>query len=114
MSPLSNSFLQADQLHEQEAFYPLHAYVCENCLLVQLEEFETPESIFSAYLYVSSFSDSWLEHARLYAAMIANRPGLNETSQVLGIASNDGYLLQYFLPLNVPVLSIEAAENVEV
>ena len=112
MSPLSNSYLEERQLHSMEPFYPLHAYVCHCCFLVQLEEFESPEKIFSEYAYFSSYTDSWLEHSRNYAALMQARLGLDGSSQVVEIASNDGYLLQYFARQGIPVLGIEPAANV--
>ena len=112
MSPLANSYLSADQLDRMEPFYPLHAYVCSNCFLVQLQEFETPEHIFSDYAYFSSFSDSFVAHAKAYVEDMVTRFGFDETSQVIEIASNDGYLLQFFVEKNVPVLGIEPAANV--
>jgi len=112
MSPLANSYLSADQLDRMEPFYPLHAYVCSNCFLVQLQEFETPEHIFSDYAYFSSFSDSFVAHAEAYVEDMVTRFGFDETSQVIEIASNDGYLLQFFVAKNVPVLGIEPAANV--
>lgn len=112
MSPLSNSFLEAEQLHAMEPFFPLHAYVCDNCFLVQLEEFESPQKIFGDYVYFSSYSDSWLEHCRHYAETMQVRLGLDESSQVVEIASNDGYLLQYFAEQGIRVLGIEPASNV--
>lgn len=112
LTPLSNSFLTLEQLNQKEAVYPLHARVCEKCFLVQLEEFETPESIFSDYAYFSSYSESWLRHARAYSEAMINRFDLNSGSQVVEIASNDGYLLQYFLKQDIPVLGIEPAANV--
>lgn len=112
MSPLSNSYLTADQLQQKEPFYPLHAYVCGNCYLVQLDEFESPQQLFSEYAYFSSYSDSWLQHSRDYTQMISARLGLDETSQVVEIASNDGYLLQYFVEQKIPVVGIEPAANV--
>jgi SAM-dependent methyltransferase len=112
MSPLCESFLTADELDRMEPYYPLHVLVCGNCFLVQLQEYVRPEHIFSEYAYFSSYSSSWVEHARKYCHMIKDRLGLNETSQVFEIASNDGYLLQHFLPLNVPVTGIEPAANV--
>ena len=112
MSPLSNGFLAPDELDRGEVFYPLKTYVCRECLLVQLEQFEAPEQIFSDYLYFSSFSTSWLEHARAYVDMIIPRLGLTPQSQVMEIASNDGYLLQYFQAAGIPVLGIEPAANV--
>jgi len=95
-----------------EPFYPLRTLVCERCFLVQLEEFETPEAIFSDYLYFSSFSTSWLDHARRYVEMAIERFSLDESSHVLELASNDGYLLQYFHERHIPVLGIEPAANV--
>jgi SAM-dependent methyltransferase len=112
MSPLCESYVRAEQLNQQEAFYPLHAYVCEHCLLVQLLQYVSPEHIFSEYAYFSSYSDSWLRHAQAYAEMTIQRFALQNTSQVVEIASNDGYLLQYFLAQNIPVLGIEPAANV--
>lgn len=111
MSPLANSYLAADQLDRMEPFYPLHAYVCSDCFLVQLQEFETPEHIFTDYAYFSSFSDSWVAHAKAYVEDMVARFGFDETSQVIEIASNDGYLLQFFVAQNVPVLGIEPAAN---
>lgn len=112
MSPLANSYVNAGQIHKMEAFYPLHAYVCDACYLVQLETFETPAKIFSNYAYFSSFSDSWLRHAREYADKVSPRFGLGGDSSVVEIASNDGYLLQYFKQKGIPILGIEPAENV--
>lgn len=111
-SPLSNAFLRAEDLHKMEPYYPLDAYVCENCLLVQLDEFEKPSDIFdSNYAYFSSYSESWLKHCRQYVDMAVKRFELNERSSVVEIASNDGYLLQYFKNYNIPVLGIEPAAN---
>ena len=112
MSPLSNSYLTQPQLQAMERFYPLHAYVCSSCFLVQLTEFETPERIFSDYAYFSSYSDSWLKHCENYAAAMVARLKLGSASRVIEIASNDGYLLQYFRQSGVPVLGIEPAANV--
>jgi SAM-dependent methyltransferase len=113
VSPVANAFLRPDQLNAMEPFYPLHAYVCEECLLVQLEDFETPEQIFNDhYAYFSSYSDSWLDHARRYTDLVTARFGLNAKSFVVEIASNDGYLLQYFLQKGIPVLGIEPSSNV--
>jgi SAM-dependent methyltransferase len=111
-SPLANSYLRADQLDGPEPFYPLHAYVCEHCFLVQLPAVASPETIFSDYAYFSSTSTSWVEHARRYAESAVARFGLDERSQVLEVASNDGYLLQFFRERGVPVLGIEPARNV--
>ena len=112
MSPLSNSYLKLEHLNKAEKFYPLHAYVCEKCLLVQLEEFESPDHIFSDYAYFSSYSDSWLNHAKQYTSLMIDRFDFNQSSQIIEIASNDGYLLQFFQEQNIPVLGIEPAANV--
>ena len=112
MSPLSNAYLKPEQLHQVERFYPLHAWVCGSCFLVQLEQFETPENIFSDYAYFSSYSDSWLEHVASYTEAMVERFGLNAGSHVVEIASNDGYLLQYFVKRGIPVVGIEPAANV--
>jgi SAM-dependent methyltransferase len=111
-SPLCESFLASDQLDHAEPFYPLHAFVCEECLLVQLLEYVGPEHIFSEYAYFSSYSDSWLRHAEQYVEMIVNRTGLGRDSFVVELASNDGYLLQYFVQKSIPVLGIDPAANV--
>lgn len=111
-SPLANSFLTVDQIGKMEPHYPLHAYVCEACLLVQLEEFETAEHIFSDYLYFSSFSDLWLRHAEEYAARMTAELRLGAGSLVVEVASNDGYLLQYFRQRGVGVLGVDPAANV--
>ena len=112
MSPLSNAFLDADELNRMERFYPLRAYVCRECFLVQLEQFESADEIFRDYFYFSSYSDSWLAHAREFAARATDRFGLDTRSLVVEIASNDGYLLQFFKGRNIPVLGIEPAHNV--
>lgn len=112
VSPLSNSFLDTDRLREMEPFFPLHVYVCEACYLVQLPEAQSPEEIFSDYAYFSSFSDSWLRHAKDYTSLMIDRFGFDSQSQVIEIASNDGYLLQYFKEKDIPVLGIEPAKNV--
>ena len=112
MSPLCESFRSLDQLDEMEAYYPLHALVCESCFLVQISQYVRPESIFREYAYFSSYSTSWLAHAERYCRMIAERLSLNRKSLVVELASNDGYLLQYFLKLDVPVLGVEPAVNV--
>ena len=111
-SPLAQSFLSQGQLNHMEPFYPLHVYVCGNCFLVQLQEFVAPENIFSDYLYFASYSDSWLAHAKAYAELMVQRFAINEKSLVVEIASNDGYLLQYFVQKKVPVLGVEPAANV--
>ena len=112
MSPPSNAYLLPAQLQQMEKFYPLHAYVCDTCFLVQLQEFESPEQIFSDYAYFSSYSRSWLEHAKSYTADMIDRFGFGKQSQVVEVASNDGYLLQYFRERDIPVLGIEPAGNV--
>ena len=112
MSPLSNSYLNEEQLGGMERFYPLHAYVCGKCFLVQLAEFETPDKIFSDYAYFSSYSDSWLDHCNAYAQKMTDRWKLGADALVVEIASNDGYLLQYFKQRGIPVLGIEPAANV--
>lgn len=114
MSPLANSYLAADQLDGMEPFYPLHAYVCSECFLVQLQEFETPDQIFSDYAYFSSYADSWVAHAKAYVDGMIARFNFDTASQVIEIASNDGYLLQFFKGKGIPVLGIEPAANVAV
>jgi SAM-dependent methyltransferase len=111
-APPSNSFLSPEELNEPEIFYPLKLFVCEKCFLVQIDEYKKSEEIFSdKYAYFSSFSSSWLEHARRYVEMISARLGLTEQSLVVEIGSNDGYLLQYFKEKNIPCLGIEPAKN---
>ncbi len=112
MSPLCESFLPADHLNQMEPFYPLHVHVCGDCFLVQLETYVTPEHIFSDYAYFSSYSDSWLAHAKCYTDLMVERFGINTKSFVVELASNDGYLLQYFVEKRVPALGIEPAANV--
>jgi hypothetical protein len=112
MSPPCENILSADQLNQMEAFYPLHAFVCEHCFLVQLEEYVSPENIFTEYAYFSSYSDSWLAHAKAYTGMMVERFQLGSGSLVVELASNDGYLLQYFVQQGVPVLGVEPAGNV--
>lgn len=111
-SPLANSYLTREQSWQPEPFYPLKAYVCERCFLVQLGVQQSPEHIFSDYAYFSSFTDSWVEHAREYVGQIVERLALNAASTVIEIASNDGYLLQHFVERRIPVLGIEPAANV--
>ena len=111
-SPLCESFLAAEQLNLMEPFYPLHAYVCAECFLVQLQEYVTGEKIFTEYAYFSSYSDSWLAHARRYTDKMIGELALSADSQVIEVASNDGYLLQYFVERGVPSLGIEPAANV--
>jgi len=112
MSPLCETYPSAADLNHGEVYYPLHVYVCERCYLVQLEEYENRENIFSDYAYFSSFSDSWLKHAENYCEKTTARFGLSAQSLVVEVASNDGYLLQYFVRQGVPVLGIEPAANV--
>jgi 2-polyprenyl-3-methyl-5-hydroxy-6-metoxy-1,4-benzoquinol methylase len=112
VSPFSNSYLSKDLLEKEELKCPLHAYVCECCFLVQLQEFQSPEAIFGEYAYFSSYSKSWLAHAKKYVDQMMKTCGLGRSSTVIEIASNDGYLLQYFKEQNVPVLGIEPAANV--
>jgi SAM-dependent methyltransferase len=112
MQPLCESYLRRDQLNQMEPFYPLHTYVCDNCFLVQLEEYVAPKEIFSEYAYFSSYSEAWLEHAKYYVAMISDKLELNERSQIVEVGSNDGYLLQYFVQRGIPVLGVEPAANV--
>ena len=112
LSPLANAYLSEADLEREEAFYPLRVYVCERCLLVQLPVFAAPEEIFAEYAYFSSYSDSWLEHARRYVDTVSARFGLDGESEVVELASNDGYLLQYFRARGIPVLGIEPARNV--
>jgi len=110
--PLANAYLAPEDLDRMEPFYPLRLFVCDRCFLVQLEDYVTPEALFSNYAYFSSYSDSWLEHCRAYVEAVVPRFGLDATSRVIEVASNDGYLLQYFREKGVPVLGIEPAGNV--
>jgi SAM-dependent methyltransferase len=112
MSPLCETYPASSDFNRGEIYYPLHVYVCENCWLVQLEEYESAENIFSDYAYFSSFSDSWLKHCEDYCRKMASRFSLGKQSFVIEVASNDGYLLQYFVKQGVPVLGIEPAANV--
>ena len=112
MSPLCETYPSASDLNRGEVYYPLHAYVCERCLLVQLEQYESAENIFSDYAYFSSYSDSWLKHCENYCERMTKRFALSKESFVVEVASNDGYLLQYFDRRQVPVLGIEPAANV--
>jgi len=111
-SPFSNSYLTKEQLYAMEPFYPLEAYVCDFCFLVQLGEFKSPEAIFKDYAYFSSYSDIWLQHAKTYVDKMLNFLTLDNHSLVVEVASNDGYLLQYFIENKIPVLGIEPADNV--
>jgi SAM-dependent methyltransferase len=112
MSPLCETFLTADQLDGVEHFYPLHVRICDGCLLVQLEAYVPGEEIFREYAYFSAFSDSWVEHARVYTEAMIERFGLDGDSLVVELASNDGYLLQHFVQRAVPALGIDPAANV--
>jgi hypothetical protein len=112
MSPLCESYVPASQLDHMEPFYPLQVHVCGKCLLVQLQEYVSAADIFTEYAYFSSYSSSWVEHARRYCETAIGRLGLGPRSLVVELASNDGYLLQHFLPKGVPVLGIEPARNV--
>ena len=111
-SPASNSFLKQEQLNEPETFYPLKVFTCHQCFLVQVDEYKKSDDIFSSdYVYFSSYSTSWLQHAKKYSDQMVDRFGFNAASQVVEIASNDGYLLQYFHEKNIPVLGIEPTKN---
>jgi hypothetical protein len=112
MSPLCESYLAPEELNQMEPFYPLHVQVCDQCFLVQLEAYVSPEHIFTEYAYFSSYADSWLQHAKAYTDLMVERFGLNEQSNVVELASNDGYLLQYFVEKRIPCLGIEPAANV--
>src|SRR5690606_13241760 len=112
MSPLCQDHVKPEELKRMEPFYPLHAYVCTSCFLVQVEEFVAPSEIFNDYAYFSSYSDSWLRHAQNYTNMMVERFPIDSSSLVAEMASNDGYLLQYFKEKNIPILGIEPAPNV--
>jgi 2-polyprenyl-3-methyl-5-hydroxy-6-metoxy-1,4-benzoquinol methylase len=112
MSPPCQTHIEPRQLNHMEPFYPLHAWVCSKCFLVQLEEYVAPANIFSEYAYFSSYSDSWVEHARRYSQLMRERFAIGSNSLVMEIASNDGYLLQHFVAAGIPVLGIEPAANV--
>jgi SAM-dependent methyltransferase len=112
MSPLCESFVSAEQINQMEAFYPLHVRVCEHCFLTQLEAYVSPEHIFTEYAYFSSYADTWLKHCEAYTDLMIQRFHLNQQSQVVELASNDGYLLQYFVARNIPVLGVEPATNI--
>src|SRR5258708_12428947 len=104
MSPLCESYLPADQLNQMEPFYPLHVYICGTCFLVQLEAFVSPEHIFGDYAYFSSYSDSWLAHAKSYTDQMVDRFGIVTGSFVVELTSNDAYLLHYFFENQFPAL----------
>ena len=112
MSPLCESYLSLEQINKVEPFYPLHVHVCDRCFLVQLESYVSPEHIFTEYAYFSSYADTWLQHAKSYTDLMVERFGFDEQSFVVEVASNDGYLLQYFVEKNIPCLGIEPAANV--
>jgi SAM-dependent methyltransferase len=112
MSPLCESYVRPDHVNGMEAFYPLHVLVCRGCWLVQLEQYVSADDIFTEYAYFSSFSTSWVDHVRRYAEDMCARFGIGADSQVVELASNDGYLLQWFVEAGVPVLGIEPAANV--
>jgi SAM-dependent methyltransferase len=112
LSPLANTYLKEEDLQHEEKRFPLRVYVCNECLLVQLEEWESPENIFGDYAYFSSYSESWLRHAKTYVGRMMARFGFGPDSKVVEIGSNDGYLLQFFVDRGVPVLGIEPARNV--
>jgi SAM-dependent methyltransferase len=112
LSPLSNSYVPPERMQQGEVFHPLHALVCDHCHLVQLEAFEAPAAIFTDYAYFSSVSSTWLAHAEAYAAAVTRRFGLGPASRVVEVASNDGYLLQYFARAGIPMLGVEPAANV--
>ncbi len=114
MSPLCESYVSAAQLNAMEPFFPLHVRVCDRCFLVQLDQYVSGEEIFSDYAYFSSYSDSWLDHSRRYTDAMIERFELDESSFVVEVASNDGYLLQYFVERGVPCLGVEPAANVAV
>ena len=111
-TPMANSYLSPEQLFKMESYYPLCVYVCDACYLVQLPEVRSPQEIFADYAYFSSYSESWLKHAKDYASLMIERFGFDSRSLIIEIASNDGYLLQYFKERDVPVLGIEPARNV--
>ena len=112
MSPLCESYRTESQRNTMEAFFPLHVFVCGRCYLVQLEQFVSPADIFTEYAYFSSYADSWVRHAQAFVEMSVKRFDLGATSRVIEVASNDGYLLQHFIPLGIPILGIEPAANV--
>jgi len=112
MSPLCESYLASDELDQMEPFYPLCVHVCETCYLVQVKEYVSGEHIFTDYAYFSSYSDSWVEHARCYAELMIDRFALGPDSTVIELASNDGYLLRHFVEREIPCLGIEPALNI--
>jgi hypothetical protein len=112
MSPPCEDFLTADRLDVMERFYPLHVRICSECLLVQLPDYVDPSDVFVEYAYFSSFSDSWVAHAKRYADQMIDKLGLDSDSLVVEVASNDGYLLQHFVAADIPVLGVEPAANI--
>lgn len=112
MSPLCESFVAAEAFNAMEPFYPLRVFVCHECYLAQLDEYVPEEDIFTEYAYFSSFADSWIEHAKRYCETMTERFGLNASSNVVEVASNDGYLLQHFVAMGIPCFGIEPAANV--
>ncbi|SHE33745.1 Methyltransferase domain-containing protein [Fodinibius roseus] len=111
-SPLCEEFVKPENINNGQQFYPLHAYVCDECFLVQVGEYVSPREIYSDYYYFSSYSDSWLAHAKEYVEMMRDNYGINQESFVVEIASNDGYLLQYFKKEGIPILGVEPSDNV--
>ena len=111
-TPLANSYLKKEDLEKKESYYPLRVYVCSKCFLVQLEEFKSPKEIFSEYAYFSSFSEEWLKHAQKFVENVIGRFNLDSKSKILEIASNDGYMLQFFRSRGIPVLGVEPAANI--
>ena len=111
-TPLANSYLKKEEFEKKENYYPLRVFVCSKCFLVQLEEFQSPKEIFSEYAYFSSFSEEWLKHVQKFVENITDRFNLDSQSKILEIASNDGYMLQFFKERGIPVLGIEPAANI--
>jgi 2-polyprenyl-3-methyl-5-hydroxy-6-metoxy-1,4-benzoquinol methylase len=112
MTPLCQTHIEPHQLTEMEPFYPLHAFVCGNCFLVQLAQIVTPDVLFTEYAYFSSYADTWVQHAKVYTEAMIKRFHIDERCLVIEIASNDGYLLQHFAKENIPILGVEPAANV--
>ena len=111
-TPLANSYLKKEELEKKENYYPLRVFVCSKCFLVQLEEFKSPKEIFSEYAYFSSFSEKWLKHVQQFVESVTDRFNLDHQSKVLEIASNDGYMLQFFKEKKIRVLGVEPAVNI--
>jgi hypothetical protein len=112
MSPLCESYLTIEQLNRMEAFFPLKVYICSSCFLVQLEQYVSPEEIFSEYAYFSSYSETWLQHAKMFADLMVARFALHPKHHIIELGSNDGYLLQYFMEMGIPATGVEPAKNV--